>query len=710
MLCLQFDHELRPSDGCEVCSPLAAPVKQDSKEAAGLAFHAIARRQSGLDVETEPEVEAEEAVKTDADTTAGNKVPLDDQPPPGTEYRSKGKKKKKKSDQTDHYALLGLQQERWTATEAQIKLAYRKQALECHPDKAGAAVADEVTKLVIESKFRAVQEAYDILSDPARRREYDSVDDFDDSLPVDCSPADFFKVFAPAFRRNSRWSVTQPVPEVGDDSTSYADADKFYNFWFSFRSWREFPHPDEEETEQAESREERRWIERYNSKLREGGKKEEKRRLKEFVEAAYKRDPRILRQREFERSERDRKKREKQDAARARVEAEQRAAAEVAAATAAKEAAAAEEAAEARKVRQREKKAMQKERQRLRGLCASIGGATDFATDERVETLCFSLPLEGMQALCDQLSAVEPSQRKPLLMEQAGSVETEKAAEAQAKAEAHAAALHSAEAAKRRNDRERAEARARDWEEEEMRMLQKALARYPQGTAKRWEQVAAYVRTRTVEEVLEMVKHGLKAAKFAPNQNGFQITKKRQGNTQIASGATQRAEAFTDVPIIAPSDPASNPTTSASSSASAATNATPPTANGNSASTSSTSTAKNSATTAASSGPPEANGATPPTANGHVKSEKGKKSPRDSGGTGAAAANGPSANGDASAEGWSETQELALVQALKKHGKDLEDRWDRVAKDVPGKSKGQCMKRFKALRSTFRQQQSGSTS
>lgn len=206
------------------------------------------------------------------------------------------------------------------------------------------------------------------------------------------------QVFAPAFRRNSRWSVTQPVPEVGDDSTSYAEADKFYNFWFSFRSWREFPHPDEEETEQAESREERRcalmqatsvfccclhaghglewnghslcqimigpsvilggealhrpgscaevlrismapqhpptrlgsssaeqgtlqalqlvllltrvpvtchrWIERYNAKLREGGKKEEKRRLKEFVEAAYKRDPRILRQREQERAER----------------------------------------------------------------------------------------------------------------------------------------------------------------------------------------------------------------------------------------------------------------------------------------------------------------------------------------------------------------------------------------------------------------------
>ena len=49
MLSLTFEHALRPSDGCEVCSPLAAPVKHDSKEAAGLAFSLLARRQSGLD-------------------------------------------------------------------------------------------------------------------------------------------------------------------------------------------------------------------------------------------------------------------------------------------------------------------------------------------------------------------------------------------------------------------------------------------------------------------------------------------------------------------------------------------------------------------------------------------------------------------------------------------------------------------------------------
>jgi hypothetical protein len=36
----------------------------------------------------------------------------------------------------------------------------------------------------------------------------------------------------------------------------------FYDFWYTFKSWREFPHPDEEDVEAAESREHRRWMER----------------------------------------------------------------------------------------------------------------------------------------------------------------------------------------------------------------------------------------------------------------------------------------------------------------------------------------------------------------------------------------------------------------------------------------------------------------
>ena len=70
------------------------------------------------------------------------------------------------------------------------------------------------------------------------------------------------QVFGPAFRRNARWSVDPKVPEMGGPDSPWAEVTAFYDFWFSFRSWREFPHPDEEDVECAESREHRRWIER----------------------------------------------------------------------------------------------------------------------------------------------------------------------------------------------------------------------------------------------------------------------------------------------------------------------------------------------------------------------------------------------------------------------------------------------------------------
>jgi DnaJ family protein C protein 2 len=49
---------------------------------------------------------------------------------------------------------------------------------------------------------------------------------------------------------------------LGDAASDWSAVRTFYDFWYSFRSWREFPHPDEEDIEGAESREHRRWIER----------------------------------------------------------------------------------------------------------------------------------------------------------------------------------------------------------------------------------------------------------------------------------------------------------------------------------------------------------------------------------------------------------------------------------------------------------------
>ena len=69
------------------------------------------------------------------------------------------------------------------------------------------------------------------------------------------------------------------------------------------------------------------------------------------------------------------------------------------------------------------------------------------------------------------------------------------------------------------------------------------------GTAKRWEQITGYVRTRDQDEVIEMAKHGLRAGAGIRPSDRISIAKKRQGNTTINSDPTGRLESFTDVDV-----------------------------------------------------------------------------------------------------------------------------------------------------------------
>lgn len=109
---------------------------------------------------------------------------------------------------------------------------------------------------------------------------------------------------------------------------------------------------------------------------------------------------------------------------------------------------------------------------------------------------------------------------------QLGSIEASQTSSQEARELAIQEAERAAALARKHAAQERAN-RAKSWNEEEVRMLQKALVKFPQGTARRWEQVAAYVRTRTVDEVMEMVKVGLKTGKLA-QKGGINVAKKRQ--------------------------------------------------------------------------------------------------------------------------------------------------------------------------------------
>ena len=59
----------------------------------------------------------------------------------------------------------------------------------------------------------------------------------------------------------------------------YDKVNKFYEFWWNFKSWREFSGEDEHDLDQAESRDERRWMERQNEKKRGSLKIDERARI-----------------------------------------------------------------------------------------------------------------------------------------------------------------------------------------------------------------------------------------------------------------------------------------------------------------------------------------------------------------------------------------------------------------------------------------------
>ncbi len=67
----------------------------------------------------------------------------------------------------DYYETLGVPK---TATEAEIKKAFRKLARQHHPD-----VVKERDKKTAEAKFKEINEAYEVLGDPEKRKKYDTL-------------------------------------------------------------------------------------------------------------------------------------------------------------------------------------------------------------------------------------------------------------------------------------------------------------------------------------------------------------------------------------------------------------------------------------------------------------------------------------------------------------------------------------------------------
>lgn len=85
-------------------------------------------------------------------------------------------------DNSEYYRVLGVDK---TASQDEIKKAYRDLALKYHPDRNKSKEAEEM--------FKKINEAYAVLSDPEKRRQYDTLGDY--QFRENFSPSDIFGGF-----------------------------------------------------------------------------------------------------------------------------------------------------------------------------------------------------------------------------------------------------------------------------------------------------------------------------------------------------------------------------------------------------------------------------------------------------------------------------------------------------------------------------------
>ncbi|KAI0157030.1 DnaJ-domain-containing protein [Hypoxylon sp. FL1284] len=229
---------------------------------------------------------------------------------------------------TDYYDLLGVDRQ---ATDEEIKKAYRKKALELHPDRNYGDVENAT------QRFAEVQSAYEVLSDPQERAWYDSHRDailrghdpadteaapeyhdvrvttadeiynligrFNKSVPLDDSPNSFFTILQDTFDRIAQaeaaaadWDGLAPVeyPAFGSSKDDDKVAKTFYSRWSNFSTRLSFAWKDKWRLSDAPDRRVRRLMEKENKKFREDGVREFNDAVRSLVAFVRKRDPRYV--------------------------------------------------------------------------------------------------------------------------------------------------------------------------------------------------------------------------------------------------------------------------------------------------------------------------------------------------------------------------------------------------------------------------------
>eukprot|EP00962_Isochrysis_galbana_P031034 scaffold10093_cov104-Isochrysis_galbana.AAC.3 len=350
-------------------------------------------------------------------------------------------------EKVDPYGLLELEDRRWRASADELRKSYRRLVLEKHPDKklsnersparaqkekrgdekakAKAAMGkgdgdgddEEEGEEEEEEEFKLLSAAWELLGDETRRRQYDSIDYFNDSTPSTYreradDPDRFYRLFGAYFSRQSKFSVHRPVPQLGDADTPLDEVQAFYQFWGNFKSWRDFTLLAEYDVAEAGDREERRWMQRNNKNKVEQMKKAEMKKLFACVQLAEENDPRLLKAKADRAAEKELIRAEKE----AVLAAERKAKADAEEAIKAIEDAAAAEAAAIKTAKDGEKAAVKREKEKLRSALKkarkelkALGeqGAKWEAHAADLEVVASGLPTEEIEALTETLAAAD---------------------------------------------------------------------------------------------------------------------------------------------------------------------------------------------------------------------------------------------------------------------------------------------------------------
>ncbi|KAF2500665.1 DnaJ-domain-containing protein [Lophium mytilinum] len=342
----------------------------------------------------------------------------------------------------DHYAVLGLSKYRFKATEDQIKRAHRKKVLKHHPDKKAAAGGTED-----DSFFKCIQKATEILSDPVKRRQFDSCDENADVEPPskkETQKGNFYKLWGKVFEAEGRFSRNQPVPKLGNDKSTKPDVEHFYNFWYNFDSWRSFEYQDEDVPDDNENRDQKRHVERKNQNARRKKKTEDTARLRKLVDDALALDERIKKFRQAEHAQKNKKRLEKEAAAKREAEEAAKAKEEEAKLKAEQEVAEKAAKADGKKAKEAAKNAAKKNKRVVRGATKeanyfhSGGAATAAQIDSALndtDLIITKIDNEELAALTAKLNGKkDPTEIKQIFLDEVkGLVSAGKLKEGEAK-------------------------------------------------------------------------------------------------------------------------------------------------------------------------------------------------------------------------------------------------------------------------------------